>query len=83
MLTVATLVKRRSANGLIEVKDHVTIGKTYVVDLRTLRTATLCHLPTGEVYEAQVIWECESGRWLAMELLAIEAWLARPNGRVH
>lgn len=72
----ATLVKRQTADGLIEVEDYISIGKTYEVDLDRIETAEFFNTSRSVEHTKEIIW-CRDGGWFATELLTI------PKEKVH
>jgi len=71
LIVVATLMKLKSADGLVEMEDHISLGKKYHVNTATLRTVKLTHLPTGTHHEKEIVDEWPSGRYLFLELLEL------------
>jgi len=69
MIVKAKLIKRKTDDGLIELEDHVPLGKVYEVDLSTRA------IRRGKNIEKSVFWEREiiltEGQWFPTELLEI------------
>lgn len=68
----AVLVKRVSADGLIEAKDGVPLGKVYEVDLDGVLTATFFNTEKGVYHDKEMVPDAEGG-YLPTELLRIES----------
>lgn len=51
----ATLKKLKSADGFWAVNNGVEIGKTYMVDLDTIRIEEWMNKPTGKHFKCEVI----------------------------
>ncbi len=71
MIVDAVLCKRITSDGLVEVEDHVQIGKVYRVNLATRRMAN------GRNFIEHVTWRREiindvNGTWFPTELLQID-----------
>lgn len=67
----ARLVKRSTEDGLVEIRDHVPLGKIYRVVIETRRTVTLYNSVRRVRHKKEIIDEV-SGRWLPVECLRIE-----------
>ena len=64
----ATLIKRKTDDGLLEMQDHIPLGTTYEIDLATIMDQN------GYNFVLEVIWNREmvmadNGEWLPTELL--------------
>lgn len=68
----ATLIRLRSADGLMEMNEDVRIGKSYEVIPGTERVVTLFNTKTGQVHEKTMIL-CTDYSLLPVELLRIES----------
>jgi hypothetical protein len=69
----ATLIKRKTDDGLIEIHDHIQLGKEYLVDLDSRSMQKGYNLVEGKAWEKEGILVISSGgRWLPTELLRIE-----------
>lgn len=66
----ATLIKRATEDGMVELKDDVPIGKTYEVDLDTISTYVIYNTVRAEHHMKEVIWTRDGG-WFATEMLDI------------
>lgn len=69
-LVKAKLIKRKTDDGLFEIEDYVQLGKEYMVDVDSLFRGTGVHVPTGTVWEREVVF-MENGEWFPLELLEI------------
>jgi len=67
----ATLVKRVTADGLMEMHDHVAVGTVYQVDLDSLAEIPLLNTVTGVRHRKRMVQDVLGG-WLPVELLAYE-----------
>jgi hypothetical protein len=67
----ATLVKRRTDDGFMEMNDDVPIGKVYEVEAGSQRTMQMVHVPTGTPHSKVMIRDVAGG-WLAVEMLRLE-----------
>jgi hypothetical protein len=69
MIGKAKVIKRKTNDGLIELEDHVLLGKIYEVDLSSRR------ILKGKNIEKSVFWSREmilaEGSWFPIELLEI------------
>ena len=69
MITEAKLIKRKTDDGLMEIEDHIPLGKIYEVDLSSRQPVK------GKNIEKSVFWEREmilsDGEWFPTELLEI------------
>lgn len=70
MLTPAIIVRRRTADGLCELRGDVPLGKTYLVDLACVVTAYLLHIETQQSHQKRLIRIPGEGMF-PMELLSI------------
>ena len=74
MRRLATLIKRTTDDGLVEIQDAVELGRTYIVDDETIRTATGYNHVLKEKWIRLIIdvKEDEDIRWFPLELLKME-----------
>ena len=68
----ATLIKRKTDDGMVEFMSHVPLGKVYYVDLDTRTTTEWFNAEFNKHHIKEIIVECESGSWLPTECLQIE-----------
>lgn len=71
MIVKATLVKRKTDDGLWEVNDDVPIGKEYLVNPNWIRKITAYNL-LKRVYHKRDMILCDNDEWFPVELLKIE-----------
>lgn len=67
----ATLIKHRTDDGLAGIKSNVPLGKTYKVDLDSIRTGQFINFDKFEMHEKQIIDDI-SGLYLFLDLLEIK-----------
>ena len=67
MIREATLVKRRSENGLVEIEDHIRLGKRYRV-LPSLRRTFRAFHESGVWHSVDMVMT-DDGQWFPVELL--------------
>ena len=67
---VAKLVKRKTDDGFVEVREGVPLGRTYLVEPQVFNLR-MQHVPTGTVHTKDVVFTPD-GDWLAVELLEID-----------
>lgn len=75
-------VRRTTADGFVELEDHVEVGREYVIDISSRREERMRHAPTGTVHTKEIVAVIENGArvgWMAVELLALGA--LQPNRR--
>ena len=70
MIVKAKLIKRKTDDGLVEVHDHVPLGRIYQVDLSTRKMSRGMNLNTGQIWERETV--LIEGLWFPTELLEIE-----------
>ena len=75
MIVQARLIKRRTEDGLVEMKDSVPIGKLYEADLsRVYRGMPMRH-ENGTLHTKDVVWVKNpdgTWGWFALELLQLK-----------
>ena len=71
VVVIATLMKLKSADGLIEMEDHIPLGKKYTVNTATLRTVKLFNLDKKVSHEKDIIDVWPTGGYLVLELLEL------------
>jgi hypothetical protein len=72
ILVKATLVKRTTAEGLVEFQADVPIGKVYLIDPTTQRVETMLNVEKGCFHKKEVVSD-RHGAWLPVECLQMEA----------
>lgn len=74
MFRIATLIKRTTDDGLVEIQDNVEVGRQYLVDDSTIRIASGYNHVKKKTWTRLVIdvREDENVRWFPTELLRIE-----------
>lgn len=74
MRRIATLIKRTTDDGLVEIQDDVELGRLYTVDDRTIRLATGYNVVKKQEWTRLIVdvKEDEDVRWFPVELLKIE-----------
>lgn len=70
MTVIARLIKKKTDDGFVEMKDDVPIGKEYEVRLETKQTIRGIHTPTCTLWSREMI-QATDGGWLPTELLNI------------
>ena len=70
-IVTATLVKSITDDGLVEIHDHVELGKKYEVDLDSISLAEGFNVDKGKYWQRLIVWTL-TGEWLPVELLKIE-----------
>lgn len=85
-LTNATLVKLATSDGFWRIKEHrpVQPGKVYIVDLDTIRVEKCWNIPTGKLFECELVeaWDTsgplpDDFRHMPTELLELHTYLIR------
>lgn len=69
-LVTATLIKRKTADGQVEMNDDVPLGRTYEIDLDTLAYYDAYNGETGQVHN-KIMVEHKDGGLIPVELLRI------------
>ena len=71
MIVNARLIKRTTADGLMEMMDEIPLGKIYRIDVATRRVFPFMFLATGQAHEKEMvqIYPHQPGMWLPVELL--------------
>lgn len=67
---IATLIKTKSDDGLIEMLPQIKVGKTYRVDLDSRRPGLLWNREFQKSHEKEII-DVDNGLWMPTELLEI------------
>ena len=70
-LVKAVLVQKKTGDGLVEMENHVKLGKIYTVDLDTRGYYTGYHLDKKVFWKREIIFD-EFEKWLPTEILEIE-----------
>lgn len=70
MLIQAHLVKKATADGLVEFEDDVELGRVYLVELDSRQQVDLLNDETGEPHTKEIIFTNE-GAWLPLECLRL------------
>ncbi len=70
MIAQARLIKRISANGLMEVNETVPLGKLYNVIAESRRTIQCYHQLKRKHWEGEFVQDADTGEWLLVELLS-------------
>jgi hypothetical protein len=65
------LVKRKTNDGLMEVHDHISLGKIYIIDLDSMRTDILFNTVQKQKHKKVMVTEVISGGSMPLELLEI------------
>ena len=75
MITTAILIKRFTSDGLMEMWEHVAIGKVYLVDLATIRMAQFYNIDQKSFHMKEIITVVDESReplgWFPVECLEI------------
>jgi len=73
MIVEARLIKRKTDDGLMELEDHVPLGRIYRVDTHSRRVWNCVHIPSGRVHEKEMIqlYPHQPCGWLPVELLEL------------
>ena len=81
MRRLATLIKRMTDDGLVEIQDDVELGKTYTVDDRTIRMATgYNHVLKKKWMRLIIDVKSDEGvRWFPLELLQMKRLINVPR----
>ena len=66
------LIKRISDDGLIDVQDHVPLGKEYFIDSDTIRTYTLMNARLNKIHKKQLGVDIIEDDLFPIELLEFE-----------
>jgi hypothetical protein len=70
MLIQAELVKRATADGLVEFEDDIPLGRVYLVEVDSHQVLMLLNDETGDCHMKEVIYTDE-GVWLPVECLKL------------
>lgn len=68
MVVVAKLIKLKLDNGLMEMADHIELGREYQVDLSTIQMRKLYHFQSGKEWQCEMVQDTKGG-WLPTEML--------------
>ena len=66
---VATLIKHKTDDGVVEYWEDVPIGKEYVIDLATIRVGRLLYFGLGYSRVLREIVRTDEGTWMPTECL--------------
>lgn len=75
----AKLVKRKTEDDLVEVFEHVPLGKVYRVLLESRLEYEVYNVPTKRVVKREMILDVDVHEWLPTELLEIEGGAPCPT----
>jgi hypothetical protein len=67
----ARLKKRVTSDGLVEMHDHVPIGKEYKIDADSRGNRTGYNYIKRKSWDRELVWDINGG-WLPTELLDID-----------
>ena len=72
-IVTAELIKRTTEDGLVEIEDNVPLGKTYNVDINSIRMAEGVNIVKNIKWEREVINIVDEmgDWWMPTELLKI------------
>lgn len=72
-LVKARLTRRATDDLLVEIEDHVPLGRLYTVDLDSAREVELQHV-SGVIHKKHIIDVYETGcvGWFVLDLLTVE-----------
>lgn len=70
-IVVATIVKRKSDDGLIELQPDVELGKKFKVELNSRRVVVLENLEFGKLHRKEIIDTYPYNGWLPLELIEL------------
>ena len=68
MVVTAKLVKRQTADGMLEMGDHVPLNREYKVDLSTIQMRKGYNFIKSIEWEREMVQDVEGG-WLPTEML--------------
>ncbi len=71
--TTGTLIKHKSSDGLVEVWEHIPLGKTYRFDLDSITKETLYNTEFKKKHVKEIIRCLDNNEWFPTELLRIES----------
>jgi hypothetical protein len=71
-IVIATLVKRKTDDGLCEIWEDTPLGKTYRVVLESQERVKLFHVVEQKFHWKEIIWDADGGGWLPLECLKLE-----------
>lgn len=71
MFVKAKVIALKTADGLMEFKGFVQVGKVYEVDPETRRTAQFFNTEKGVLHVKEIV-DVDNGRWLPTELLQLQ-----------
>ena len=73
LIATAELAKRTTEDGLVEIEDHIPLGKTYKVDINSKRMAEGVNIVHNIKWEREVINVVDptGDWWMPTELLRI------------
>lgn len=81
---IAIVTKRRTDDGLVEFLPSVEIGRSYVVDLDSIRrNVRMFNYEHDTEHQKDTILETTTGRWLPLECLEIDLERGLSPGNVH
>ena len=64
----ATLVKKKTNDGLVEITEHIEIGKEYMIDPLSEQMLTGINLIKNKMWQRMMV-QVVNGKWLPTELL--------------
>jgi len=68
MIVTAKLVKRQTADGMLEMGDHVPLEREYKVDLSTIQMRRGYNFVNRVEWEREMVQDIDGG-WLPTEML--------------
>jgi hypothetical protein len=73
-LATATLIKHATDDGLVEMNEDIQLGKTYQVDINTIRNGEGFNIVKNIGWKREVIdvSDGQGWRWMPTEMLLIE-----------
>lgn len=79
-LLQAKLIKRKTADGLMEIEDDIPLGKIYYVDIDSIRKAKYLNVHKDTYHYKEVIdTQDESGRMLPLPLECLQVIYEKSN----
>lgn len=73
----ATLIKKKTNDGLVEITEHIEIGKEYMIDPMSEQMLTGINLIKNKMWQRMMV-QIVDGKWLPTELLEWEGKI-RPS----
>jgi len=73
-IVTAKLIKHKTDDGLVEMKDDIPLGKIYEVDLNSIQTGHGFNMVKRIKWEREVIYAKDGNEWLWFPTELLDIW---------